>query len=122
MLVFNNLPRIVMAVFTIYRVASLISLEEGPYVGWPIRSDQQIGIFEAIRFNLGAYSYGEDGKAETNLGRGISCPLCCGLYLSFVSLVFIFFPTMVGDLLLLWLGISGAQIFLVNLTNNNLKE
>lgn len=118
LLVFNNLLRIVLTIFAVYRVASLISSEEGPYVGWPIRSDQQIGIFEAIRLKLGAYSYNENGKPETNLGRGISCPLCTGFYFSLVALVFVASPTLVGDLFILWLGISGIQIFLVNFTRN----
>jgi len=110
-----EISRLLLAVFALYRLASLISSEEGPYIGWP-RSEQQIRIFKAIRMRLGAYTYGPDSRPETNLGRGISCPLCTAAYLGLFLLILIRNPTQVGDLLLLWLGIWGAQTFLENLT------
>jgi hypothetical protein len=107
-----------LAVFALYRLASLVSSDEGPYIGWP-KSEQQIGIFKAIRIKAGAYNYGPDGLPETNLGRGIACPLCTAAYLGIFPLLLSQIPTRVGDLVLTYLGIYGAQVFLENLTSDD---
>lgn len=99
--------RLLLAVFACYRLASLISSEEGP-----------AGVFSKLRAALGAYDYGPDGKPETNLGRGIICPLCTGVYLAGGLAVLVGLPSRVGDWLLVWLGVSGAQVFLENLTSD----
>lgn len=99
--------RLVLLVWATYRLASMVSSEEGPF-----------SIFERLRENLGAYDYGENGKARTNLGRGISCPLCTGVYISGALLPLVFIPNRIGDWFLAWMGISGAQVFLENLTSD----
>ena len=107
--------RILLAVFSVYRLASLISTEEGPSLGI---MPNGMGIFEWIRMKLGAYDYGFNGEPETNLGRGISCPLCTGVYVSGIVVALTIFPSRIGDFLLSWFGISGAQVFLENLTSD----
>lgn len=103
----NRALRILLAVFATYRLASMVSSEEGPF-----------SIFDKLRASLGAYDYGKNGRPDTNLGRGISCPLCTGVYLSAALLLVVFLPSTIGDLLLTWLGVSGAQTFLENLTSD----
>jgi hypothetical protein len=100
--------RILLAVLATYRLASLVASEEGPF-----------SVFDKLRAKLGAYDYGEDGKAETNLGRGIACPLCVGMYVGAAVLPAIFLPSTVGDVILTWLGVTGAQVFLENLTSDD---
>lgn len=118
----KNWLRYVLAVFAVYRLSSLISSEEGPYIGWP-KSELQTGIFEAIRIKAGVYRYGPDGKPETAIARGISCPLCTGVYISFIFLFFIFFPSRIGDLFLTWMGFSGGQVLFENATSDDaIKE
>lgn len=110
--------RWLLAVFATYRVASMISHDEGPHVGWPHSPNQQ-GFFEAIRTRLGVYDYGPDGLPETNLARGLSCPLCVGVYVAALVMLAVVWPSKVGDWFLGWLGIAGAQTFLENLTSDD---
>ena len=116
----NRALRLFLAVFAAYRLASMISSDEGPYLGFTEPKD--MGIFEWIRMRLGAYNYGPDGKPATNLGRGITCPLCTGVYFAGAIVALVALPSTLGDLLLTWLGISGAQVFLENLTSDEAIE
>lgn len=122
MLKMSKYARIFLAIFATYRLASMIAKDEGPYLGlW--KSPRQVGIFEWIRTRLGVYDYGENGLPETNLARGLSCPLCTGVYLSCAICLLVFAPSRVGDWFLAWMGISGAQVFLENLTSDDaIKE
>lgn len=114
----NSYLRFFLAIFATYRLASMVSKDEGPYIPiWPDAA--QTGIFEQVRFRLGVYDYGPDGKPETNLARGISCPLCTGVYISFAILFCLFLPNKLGDVFLAWMGVSGAQVFLENLTSDD---
>lgn len=109
--------RLFLAILSLYRLASLISSEEGPYIGWP-KSEQQTGIFKAVRGKLGGYDLGQNGLPLTNLGRGIVCPLCTAAYLGLFIVVLLVKPTKAGDILLSYLGIWGSQVFLENLTSD----
>ena len=80
----------------------MIALEEGP-----------AAIFDRVRARAGAYDYGENGMALTSLGRGISCPLCVGVYVAALMLLLVAKPTRAGDLFLGWIGVSSAQAFLM---------
>lgn len=110
--------RIFLAIFTAYRLASLIASEEGPYLPFLYKDSQETGIFEWIRSRLGVYNYGPDGQPTTNLARGIRCPLCVGVYLSF-CLSILARPKNPVEFFLVWFGISGAQVFLENLTSDD---
>ena len=103
----NLLVRLSLAVLATYRLAGLVSAEEGPF-----------SIFDRIRAELGAYDYAENGQAETALGRGISCVLCTGIYLAGALLFLVYLPSTVGDIFLAWMGVSGAQAFLVHLAGS----
>lgn len=98
--------RLLLAVFAVYRLSSLIAREEGPF-----------SVFDHLRMRLGAYDYDEYGTAETALGRGIGCVFCVGVYTAALLLFPIYLPTLIGDILLTWLGIAGGQVFLERLTN-----
>lgn len=109
--------RILLAIFTVYRLASLVSSEEGPSFGL---TPNGRGIFDWIRMKLGAYDHGPDGLPETNLGRGISCPLCTGVYISGVVAAILEPPhRRPWDFFLTWFGLAGAQVFLENLTSDD---
>jgi hypothetical protein len=111
--------RLVLAVWATYRLASMLSKDEGPYLPFLYKDERQTGVFEKLRERLGVYDIGPDGKPETNLARGLSCPLCTGVYISACMVVLSRFPTRVGDLFLAWIGVSGAQVFLENLTSDD---
>lgn len=109
--------RTVLAIFAVYRLASLVSQEEGPYFGgWP--DERQTGLFEGMRLHFGVYDYGPDGKPLTNGARGLACPLCTGVYWSALVTAALLRPTRLGDALLCWLGVSGAQSFLEKWTSD----
>lgn len=115
----NKILRLVLAVWATYRLASMLSKDEGPYLPFLYKDAQQAGVFEKLRVRLGVYDIGPDGKSDTNLARGLSCPLCTGVYISGLLLGLVYRPTLVGDLFLSWMGVSGAQVFLENLTSDD---
>lgn len=115
----NEILRVFLAIFAIYRAASLISSEEGPYISWP-KTLGQIGIFKILRIKAGVFDRDETtGEPKTSLARGISCPLCVGIYISLLVTFAIFFHSMVGDFFIAWFGLAGAQVFLENLTSDD---
>lgn len=97
-----------------YRVSSLISQEEGPYIPWifPQSKEFQIGVFESIRKSLGVYD-----EQRTSLSRGIACPLCVGMYVSLLMLLVWQLPNL--SLVIVWLGVAGGQQFLYQLQGGN---
>jgi len=118
---------VIIAVFATYRLASLVSSEEGPYLPFLYKDPDQRGVFEWLRKKLGAnnfvYTYDEEGhqevKVATNLGRGISCPLCTGGYLAFMIAVSLAVDNIIINFFLLWLAVWGVQVFLENLTSDD---
>lgn len=114
----NRAIRICLAIAAAYRLSSLVSHDEGPYLPFLYRDEQQTGIFEYLRVRLGVYDLGPDGKPETNLARGLSCPLCTGVYISAALMIAVFLPSKVSDVFLTWMGVSGAQVFFENLTSD----
>lgn len=112
--------RWVMVVFATYRLASMLSSEEGPYLGF--YQPKGMGVFDWIRMRLGAYDYAPNGEAATSLGRGISCPLCTGVYIALVMVVLALWASWPGDIFIFWMGVSGAQVFLENLTSDEAIE
>lgn len=90
-----------LAVLAVYRLARLIAIEEGP-----------AGIFMRLRTALGAYDYGENGEPETNLGRGIGCPLCVGVWVALLIAPLVVWPSTWGVMVLTWLGLAGGQTLL----------
>ena len=85
---------IILAILATYRIARMLAMEEGAFE-----------IFSKIRKYLGG------DEQDTWIGRGINCPLCCGMY---VALVFalIIHPSLDLNLFLIWLAIAGGQTFL----------
>jgi hypothetical protein len=126
----ENLIKIILIFFATYRLSSLISSEEGPYISFLYKDPDQIGVFKWIRKKLGAYDlvyeYDERGnqrtKIRTNLGRGISCPLCVGAYVAAFLVLLMSFPNIVFNLFIFWLGVWGVQTFLENLTSDDAIE
>lgn len=103
------LLRLALAVLASYRLARLIALDEGPKVPF---SKNEMGILARLRGKLGAYDYGANGEAKTNLGRGIACPLCVGLYTMWPCSALALWSSWGGDVALILLGLAGAQAWL----------
>ena len=93
--------RLLLAALAVYRLARMISLEDGP-----------LDIFVDFRTWVGVYDYSENGLPGSMAARLFSCPLCVGVWLAFPAMVMATFP--VGDsfIIVIWLAIAGIQTFL----------
>lgn len=100
----NEWFKLVLLILVCYRLARLLALDEGPAIF------TSVGIFLTIRKRLGAYDYTQNGWAATNLGRGVACSHCWGLWLALI-LTLIFYPLEWYNLVY-WLAIAGGQSFL----------
>ncbi len=98
--------RLILAIFSCYRLAGFLAYDEGPG-----------SVFLKLRRWAGAYDLGQNGEPRRALGRFIRCPYCTGVWLAIVCGAGFIWPTMIGDMVLTWLGIAGAQTF-VEVKNN----
>lgn len=102
---------LLIAVLATYRIAQLIAIDEGP------SPNNKVGVFMKLRIKCGAYDLREDGQAKTNIGRGISCVHCVGVYVALpVALVVAGFEWYT---LVYWLAVAGGSSFLWSLTNGS---
>jgi len=123
----NEWLKFIAVIFASYRLSGLLSSEEGPYMPFLYKDSNQAGIFEWLRRKAGAYNYeheyDERGNHRliipTNLGRGISCPLCVGGYIGLVLTFLLFVDNIIINFFLIWLGVWGVQTFLENLTSDD---
>lgn len=85
-----NAIRLILSILAAYRVARMLTLEDGP-----------ADLFRAARTSI-------DPLQHTWVGRGITCPLCVGFWVSLV-IVIIARPASKREFILTWLGVAGAQ-------------
>lgn len=95
----------VLAALVVYRLARLLALEEGPG-----------GVILKLRAACGGYDLGPDGQPRTNLGRGINCPHCIGVWLALPAGIWL--GGVEWHSLVYWLALAGAQSFLQSLIGN----
>lgn len=100
--------RLILCVLASFRIAQLIALDDGP-----------IYIFDAIRRLFGRMAAGEYHSFKTSLADLFHCPYCVGIWSSALMIVLLVYPTVVGDIILLWLGISGAQAWLQGIVEHH---
>lgn len=93
--------------FVCYRVARLFAIDEGPTF-WLFKR----GIFLTLRVACGVYDYGENGEAETALGRAMGCPYCLGIWLALPLSLY----ATGTHWYIAWFAIAGGQAFLQGLT------
>lgn len=92
----RRLVELVACILAAFRLARLVTEEEGPG-----------GMFAQLRASLGAYDYGQDGQPQTNLGRGISCPHCVGVWAA--ALMVAVWQVSRLQPVVLWLAVAGGQ-------------
>jgi len=94
--------RFVLAVFAVYRLAQLVAIDDGPFA-----------IFSRLRGSVAQWSAGVDtGSLRWTARELIKCPYCLGVWFGAFAVLPVWFPTAIGDLALLALGIAGGQCFL----------
>lgn len=119
--------KIFLSIFALYRLSGLIAAEEGPYLPFLYKDEDQTGVFKWIRKKLGAYdkAYDDEGNylPRTNLGRGIACSLCTSAYIAIPLTFFVYLTSKdkksLGNPILFYLGMWGAQVYLENQTSDD---
>ena len=85
--------RLICAAFAVYRLARLVVQDEGPF-----------SVFKRMREWAAVNS---EGLADL-----VSCPFCLGVWFAAIMAALVLMPTLMGDAILVWLGLSGAQSLL----------
>lgn len=88
------------AALAVYRLAQLVAYDDGP-----------LHVFAYLR---------QDARGRANTGLWywqhwaelVHCPYCLGVWFALLAALLVAVPTLPGDLLLLWLGLAGAQAYL----------
>jgi hypothetical protein len=93
--------RIGMAILSVYRISQLITLDGGPYA-----------CFERLRLWLDGKAPEDNRDIWWNLTELFECPYCMGVWIALLILPLILWPGIVGDAILLWIGVAGGQAFL----------
>lgn len=90
-----NWLHVILATLAVYRLAFLVSMEDGP-------------ANAAMRFRQAVYNrFGGDSWVFA----GVTCPLCVSFWLALVPAL-AFWPPSFGLFLLLWWGMAGAVLVL----------
>jgi len=87
---------------------------------WALMFDDGPGaVLLKVRDWMGAYDYGAeigpDGRPQaiTTLGRFLNCPYCVSLAVALLAVPLALWPSILGDVLLTWLGIAGGAMLLI---------
>jgi hypothetical protein len=101
---------ILLAILSVFRLSYMFAQEDGPF-GIFVRMREYFGRAVVIGIETGRLVY------DTNwtVAELVNCPHCIGLYLSILFSFFVIFPTTVGNVILIILGVAGAQSFLTHL-------
>ena len=93
--------RWLLAALAVFRLASILTLEDGP-----------VYVFRNGRRAIGQWAAPRKDDASLSLAELVNCPYCLGVWLAAGALLLVLKPTRLGDLLLGWLGLAGAQAWL----------
>lgn len=103
----DEVLRMTLTAFAVYRLAYLIAQEEGP--GLPVgdRANWGLGLLARVRGKI-------DPRQNTYLGRGLRCVFCVSFWIGLLAaLAYPFIPVW----LILWLGLAGIVLFVHRLGN-----
>lgn len=103
---------LILATLACYRLSQLIALDEGPAI-----KKSEYGLLHQLRLKLGAYDYGSNGEAQTNIGRGITCVHCVGIWMA--GPLAVFASGIHWYTLIYWIAIAGGSSFLWSLKNDD---
>ena len=93
--------RIFLAIIACYRLAELLKYDEGPY-----------DIITNFRGFIGIRA-ASGSKFYTEVTKAIHCLHCSGLWFALPLTVLALFPTLLGDVFLVLVGIAGGQSLLI---------
>lgn len=103
----DEIVRMTLTAFAVYRLAYLIASDEGPGLPIGARENWGMGLAARLRGKI-------DARQSTYIGRGLRCVFCVSFWVALVAaIVYPFIPFW----LLLWLGLAGMVLFLHRLGN-----
>lgn len=70
-----------------------------------------LGIFERMRLRLGK-QVGKEYSLSWSISELFNCPLCLGIWIGLIALIAVTIPGIILKAILLWLAISGLQVFM----------
>lgn len=88
--------RWVLAVFATYRVARMLTLEEGPF-----------SLFDRFRDAIT-----DATRADSWLSRGVACPYCAGWWVAFLLMLYVWNGLNLFEAFILWASIAGGAAYL----------
>jgi hypothetical protein len=103
---FRRECRLILAALAVFRLAMMLAGEDGP-----------LHIFRDGRRAVGRWAAPMSGnsfsdEARLSFAELVNCPYCLGVWLAVPALWLALRPSKLGDLVLGWLGLSGAQALL----------
>lgn len=99
---FTLFLRLALAALATYRIAQLFTLDTGPF-----------RVFLSLRLYLGKKAARMEGKEPWfSLAELTHCPYCLGVWLALPLGLLAGWPSLYGDIFLVWFGLAGAQAFL----------
>jgi hypothetical protein len=111
---YDFLIRFILAIFTCYRLARLISRDDGPgFVFSRLRWwAKDKAVTEMAQNDIHPELSDQWFGKWHNLSEALSCPYCLGVWFSIPLVLFVIYPMTVTDLFMLLMTISGVQAWL----------
>jgi hypothetical protein len=98
--------RLLLAVLTCYRLAQLVTLDDGPMF-----------VFRDLRKRLNAIA-SQGGKFQKSIAELFNCPYCVGVCFALLCTGLYLWQSVAADIILLIIGIAGGQVFLQSFSEN----
>lgn len=94
--------------FAVYRLSRYLPFDVGPYL-----------VFEKIRDWSASKRTNKNDDFWAGLDDFINCPYCEGPYIALLISALILRPTKIGNVFLMWAGLTGIQDFLETIARRN---
>lgn len=107
----NITIRAILAILACYRLARFLTIDEGPFGIFDWLRDWA-GVNRRITYN--ALTENEYNEPSSETGKLFDCPHCIGVWCAVFLAMLVVCPTTAGDVLLVWLAISGGQSWLAS--------
>ena len=98
----NGTERLILTILGLFRLTFTIVMDDGPF-----------DFLVNLRTRLGVYNLQENGHPQRGLPSFLSCAYCVSRLLALLVIPLFLWPSLVGDLLILWWGLAGAVALLL---------
>lgn len=109
--------RLILAIFTCYRLAQMIALNDGPFfifkrIRYWVKDTAYWQAYDSDQINTGNQIDDRYFGKWHNIAEGLACPYCVGIWLSLPLFALLIWPSFYGDWFLILIAISGGQAYL----------